>query len=248
MSRKPSAIATSVFEKPDASVDVVLLTLSGGKLTVLLGRRDREPEMGVLVLPGGYIHVSSVGPNDVPDADTDATARRVLHQKLGIQVPYLEQLYTFSGLERDHRGWSISVAYYALVHEDDLASRDPETTALVDVDELPDLPFDHAQQIEMAVKRIRGKAFYSNAPLFLLGPEFRIADAEQVYRDLLGTRGLKMDKASFRRFILEQDVLEPIPGREVRKPGEAGRPSQLYRMKGPLLDEFDRPVLSARTL
>src|SRR5262245_31930104 len=93
-----------------STVDVVLLTLRAGQLHVALLRRDREPFKDILALPGGYVHADE-------DQDTLDAACRVLRDKTGIESPYLEQLATFSGAARDPRGWSLSVAYYALVPE-----------------------------------------------------------------------------------------------------------------------------------
>lgn len=248
MTKAPSPAPIAIYEKPDASVDIVLLTYVDGSLKVLLAKREAAPFKGRLALPGGYIHVTPSVDGAPPDENAEATARRVLLEKLKLRVPYLEQLYSFTGRKRDARGWSISVAYVALVFISDLEGRDQKATSLVDVGDLPALPFDHNEQIAMAVARLRGKAYYSSMPLFLLGPEFTMGDAEKVYRRILGDeRSRKMDSASFRRFINEQDVMEPVPGEFRRNIGEAGRPSQVYRMKGPALDEFDRPVLSARS-
>jgi ADP-ribose pyrophosphatase YjhB (NUDIX family) len=67
-----------------------------------------EPCKDVLALPGGFIDAQC-------DRDTRAAALRVLHEKTGINAPYLEQLSTFSGPTREPRGWSISIVHYALV-------------------------------------------------------------------------------------------------------------------------------------
>ena len=101
----------SEHERPIATVDVVLFTLADAGdsdgLSVLLVEREREPFRGRAALPGGYVHVAE-------DADTADTARRVLAGKLGVQTPYLEQLYTFGTVHRDPRERVVSVAYYAL--------------------------------------------------------------------------------------------------------------------------------------
>src|SRR5207248_2033777 len=97
------------------TVDVVLLTIKENGLNVALLKRDREPYKGVLALPGGFVHVQD-------DADVRDAALRVLLEKTGIAAPYLEQLATFSGPVRDPRGWSMSVAHYALVSHDVIAA------------------------------------------------------------------------------------------------------------------------------
>ena len=46
----------------------------------------------------------------------DEAARRELQEETGLEKVFLEQLYTFSGLDRDPRERVISIAYYALVN------------------------------------------------------------------------------------------------------------------------------------
>ena len=58
------------YEKPIATVDIVLLTLKNDTLHVALYPREKEPFAGVSGLPGGYVHVDE-------DSDLDASARRV---------------------------------------------------------------------------------------------------------------------------------------------------------------------------
>ena len=216
------------FPRPIATVDVALFTLREGALCVLLARRDREPYAGQLALPGGFVHVDE-------DADTAATAARVLAQKAGVARPYLEQLYTFSGKVRDPRGWSIAVAYYALVPETRLGAP-AAGVALVHVDRLPALPFDHERIVATALYRLRGKSTYSALPAYLLPDQFTIQELHQVYEQVIGVR---LDKASFRRKIEDQEIVEPVAG---QRRGGAHRPAQIYRLRTDRKVEFERKI------
>jgi 8-oxo-dGTP diphosphatase len=110
-----SSLPTDAFPPVLCTVDVVLLTLRAGALSVGLLRREVPPFVDVPALPGGYVHAQE-------DSDALATAARILDTKLGLATPYLEQVATFSGPARDPRGWSISIAYAALVPERRLQS------------------------------------------------------------------------------------------------------------------------------
>ncbi len=200
------------------TVDVVLLTLSRGRLCVGLLRRETAPFLGVPALPGGYVHAQE-------DSDALGTAMRVLDTKLGLESPYLEQVGTFSGPARDPRGWSISIAYAALVPEQLLTSRAPGF-GLVKVDELPQLPFDHGAIVELAVRRVRNKSVYSSLPAQFCGERFTLPELQNVYEAVLGEQ---LNKVSFRRKMVELDMLEPLPGELQR--GKAHRPAQLYRLR-----------------
>ena len=210
------------------TVDVVIFTLFENRLSVVLSRRAHEPYAGQFALPGGYVH-------DDEDDDLEATACRVLAQKVGIRPPYLEQLYTFSGRLRDPRKWSVSVAYYALVPLAALEGMG-EQCAFFPVDDLPALPFDHRKIIDTGVARLRDKAAYSSLPAFLLPETFTFPELQDVYEKV---SGMPIDKAFFRRKIDEQDMIEPIAG-EMRKTG--GRRAQVYRLTARALTQFERVI------
>jgi 8-oxo-dGTP diphosphatase len=201
------------------TVDVVLLCLQGSALHVVLLRRDKTPFEGSHALPGGYIH---------PEEDTDTldAAIRTLNQKTGIRSPYLEQLGTFSGAGRDPRGWSISIAYYALVPAELIERELGPGLQLQAVDRLRGLPFDHREIVLAAVDRVRNKSSYSSLPVYLCGEQFTLPRLQAVYEALLGE---PINKVSFRRKMDELDMLEPVEG--AMETGRANRPAQLYRLK-----------------
>jgi 8-oxo-dGTP diphosphatase len=214
------------------TVDVVLLTLQHGRLQVALLRRERAPFADALALPGGYIHPQQ-------DADAKASAARVLRDKAGLQSPYLEQLATFSGPVRDPRGWSVAVAYCALVPPDVLTQSVGGIT-LVDVDALPPMPFDHRQIIDAAVQRVRSKSQYSSLPVHLCAEPFTLPQLQSVYEAVLEE---PINKVSFRRKVEELAMLEAVPG--ALQKGGAHRPAQLYRVR----DEYRQGLsMSARGL
>lgn len=211
------------------TIDVVLLTLQDNTLKVALFKREREPFQAMLALPGGYIHANE-------DIDAKRAALRVLRSKTGIIPPYLEQLATFSGPQRDPRGWSISIIYYALVSypviteaalhaQATIGGAVPEVH-LVNINTLPQLPFDHADIIKTAVERLRSKSQYSSLPCYLAGEQFTLPQLQRIYEALMGE---PLNKVSFRRKMTEMAMLEEIPG-EFAAAG-AHRPAQIYRLK-----------------
>ena len=99
------------FERPLATVDVVIFTIIEDCLHVLLIRRNDapgEPFPNKWALAGGFVDVSS-------DATLEACALRKLKEKTGVSTPYLEQLGSWGGGSRDPRGWSVTHVYFALV-------------------------------------------------------------------------------------------------------------------------------------
>jgi 8-oxo-dGTP diphosphatase len=211
--------STNTMSTIICTVDVVLLSLKDGELHVALLKRDHSPFSRVLALPGGYVHA------DV-DADAHDAAARMLRDKTGIVSPHLEQLETFSGRGRDPRGWSISVAYYALVPADVISQAGHPEVVMVAVSQIKGLPFDHQQIIEAAVQRVRNKSGYSSLPVYLCNETFTLPQLQSIYETILGEQ---INKVSFRRKIEELDILEPIEG--AMETGKANRPAQLYRLK-----------------
>lgn len=96
---------------PLVSADVALFSIGESCLQVLLVQRAQEPAIGQWALPGAVLKPEI-------DRNLEATARRALRDKINIELPYLEQLHTFAGADRDPRGWSMAVLHYALIPRD----------------------------------------------------------------------------------------------------------------------------------
>ena len=99
------------YEYPRAAltVDAVVFGFDEGDLKLLLIERDLEPYAGQWALPGGFVRV---------DDTLEEAARRELHEEAGIDITFLEQLYTFGEVGRDPRERVVTVAYYGLVDLD----------------------------------------------------------------------------------------------------------------------------------
>ncbi|MGI3776782.1 MAG: NUDIX hydrolase [Janthinobacterium lividum] len=215
------------FPSPIATVDVVLMTLHQGALCVGLVRRDVAPFAGRLALPGGYVHVPQ-------DRDLDACAARILRAKARVDCRHLEQLGTFGGARRDPRGWSLTVAYFALVPASELTTAG-SALLLHPAEGLRALAFDHAGIVSAAVERLRGKSSYFALPAFLLPELFTMAELHAVYQQVLGTR---LDPASFRRKVTDQDIVEAA---ESRRTG-THRPAALYRLRAGRAHRFEHRI------
>lgn len=192
-----------VYQTPDVSIDVVLLTLIEGALHVALHVRPNSPSRGELALPGGYVHV-----DDASERDLEATALRVLAEKVDLRPRYIEQVRTFSGRERDPtRGFTVAVSHVALVPYEELAAAGGGVLRFHDVNALPGLAFDHNQQIATAVERVRNKSSYSTLPCWLLPQAFTLAQLQQTYEQILGE---SVSRGTFRsRLGIKVGDIEP---------------------------------------
>lgn len=204
------------------TVDLVLMTVEDGRLSVLLQRRAVEPYSGRLALPGGFVGV---------DEPLDAAARRVLADKAGFapgEGGWLEQLYTFGDPARDPRMRTVSVAYFALLSAALLTGTvaAAEDLVLVPVTGLPaPLAFDHAAIIAAAHARLQGKLDYTPVALALLAERFTLRDLQAVHEAILGK---PLNKPAFRRRMIDTGWIEATGEREAVT---NFRPAELYRRK-----------------
>lgn len=110
-----STVAFALTPPSDATLDPS--TSGGGDPTSLwipLVRRTRAPFEGLWALPGGPTQW---------DETLAGTALRTLHDAVLREPGYLEQLYSFGGVERSAQAQRlVTIAYWALYGESDLAA------------------------------------------------------------------------------------------------------------------------------
>ncbi|AYC99779.1 NUDIX hydrolase [Neorhizobium sp. NCHU2750] len=222
-------MAETDYPRPIVTVDIVLLTVCAARLHVALLPRPGEPYAGAPALIGGYVHTDE-------DADTQSAVVRILKAKAGLTGIFFEQLKTFASATRDPRGWSVSIAYVALVPPA-LVEHAGVTLDLRPAVSPGELPFDHGEIIKTALERLRGKGAYSTIPARLLPDVFTMSELQAIYETVMGER---LDQSAFRRKINDLDLLEEVEG-EKRQTERARRPTTLYRLKSPL-KVFDRRI------
>ena len=187
---------TYEYPRPAVTVDCVVFGLDEEDLKVLLIQRDVPPFRGQWALPGGFVRM---------DEDLEQAARRELREETGVSLPdlYLEQLYTFGGVDRDPRFRVVSVAYYALVNLADhrvQAGTDAEGAAWFGASDLPRLAFDHAEILATALRRLKGKVRYEPVGFELLPPKFTLTQLQRLYETILER---PLDKRNFRKKVLK---------------------------------------------
>lgn len=203
--------------RPALTVDCVVFGLDEQDLKVLLIERGAEPFAGCWALPGGFVHV---------DETIDAAALRELEEETGLQIRFLEQLYTFGEVERDPRERVVTVAYYALVRLDEhplQAASDARDANWFPLTQLPKLAFDHQHVLDTAHERLRGKVRYQPIGFELLPKKFTLRQLQHLYETVLGR---PLDKRNFRKKILGMDLLIELDQWEA---DVAHRAARLYR-------------------
>lgn len=204
------------------TVDLVILTIREGTLTVLLVTRGEAPALGSRALPGGFVR---------PDEDLWQAAARELAEETGLTPSevHLEQLASYGAPGRDPRMRVVTVAYLALAPGMPVprAGGDAAGADWVPVTETGRLAFDHHQILADGVERARAKLEYTPLAAAFCPPEFTIAQLRGVYEAVWGTA---LDPRNFHRKVTG------TPGFVIPANGETaggrGRPAQLYR-RGP---------------
>lgn len=189
---------TYEYPRPALTVDAVVFAFDDQDLKVLLIQRGLAPFMGKWALPGGFVHM---------EESLEAAVRRELKEESGLSNVFLEQLYTFGEPNRDPRGRTVSVAYYALVKLADhhlVASTDAQDAAWFPVAELPPLAFDHEQIVEVAHRRLQSKVRYQPIGFELLPQKFTLSQLQHLYETVLER---PLDKRNFRKKILSMGLL-----------------------------------------
>lgn len=209
------------FDHPYVTVDVLVFSVVGGKLSILLSKRENDPFSGKMALPGGFVRV---------DESLDEAAKRTVEDKGKVGNVYLEQLYSFGEIQRDPRSRIISVAYFALIPEEKALKVECNlNNCWFDVNKLPPLAFDHKEIIKMGVNRLKAKISYSNIAMGLMGETFSLGDLQKTYELILGEA---LDKRNFRKKMTALDLLVESGGVSKGK----HRPAKLYSFKS------DKPI------
>ncbi len=206
------------YPHPAVTVDIAIFSVRNDTLKVLLIKRALEPFQGEWALPGGFVAM---------DESLEEAARRELEEETGVSGVYLEQLYTFGQPDRDPRERVITVAHYALIPSDRLelrAATDAEGVSWFGIDELPELAFDHAAILRVALQRLAAKLEYSTIAFQLMPEAFTLSELQHVY-ELIGRSPI--DKRNFRKRVLALGLIEET-GDEKRE--GAHRPAKLYRV------------------
>jgi 8-oxo-dGTP diphosphatase len=202
------------------AVDAVVFGYSKNEgVSVLLIQRKYPPFKNAWAIPGGFV---------LPEESLEEAVRRELREETGIEVNYLEQLYTFGKPGRDPRQRIISIAYFALVKSSMFqqlrASTDAENAQWFSIKLLPPLAFDHKDILHVAIERIRAKIRYQPIGFELLDRKFPFSDLEKLYITLLDR---DIDRRNFSKKMLALGVLDET--NELAKSEGKGRPSKMYQ-------------------
>lgn len=135
------------YPRPAVTVDILLLYKENSKYEILLIKRKNEPYKNRWAMPGGFVDENE---------DLLVAAKRELIEETGILTENIIQLVTVGTPGRDPRGHTISVVYGAVIDEktDPNAGDDADDANWFDIDNLPELAFDHLEILETQILKL----------------------------------------------------------------------------------------------
>jgi 8-oxo-dGTP diphosphatase len=202
------------------AVDAIVFGYSKQEgVSLLLIQRKYDPFKGSWAIPGGFV---------LDEESLETAVKRELLEETGVEVNYLEQLYSFGEPGRDPRQRIISIAYFGLVkssqYQELKASTDAENAQWFPINKLPKLAFDHKGILQVAIERLSAKVRYQPIGFELLDRQFPFSDLEKLYAALLGR---DINRRNFSKKILSFGFIEETG--EYSIPSGKGRPSKIYR-------------------
>lgn len=144
---------TYKYPRPAVTADAVVITKEPIP-KVLLIERGSEPFKGHWAFPGGFMNM---------DETTEECAIRELKEETGLELDIKPiQIGTYSEIDRDPRGRTISVVYlFEIEKEREVTGQDDAAKAQWwEICKLPELAFDHKDILEDALRYIKTKNIY----------------------------------------------------------------------------------------
>ena len=135
------------YPRPAVTADCVVFSREETGLSVLLIERVNEPFKGCWAFPGGFMDM---------DEDAEACAIRELKEETGLEIMSMKQVGAFTEVNRDPRGRTVSIAFYAVIEKSEVKGSDDAAQAKwFPIDSIPPLAFDHEEILRMALKEIK---------------------------------------------------------------------------------------------
>lgn len=183
------------------AIDCIIFGFDGKDIKLLLVQRGFEPEKNMWSLMGGFLEEKET---------LDEAANRILKKLTGLENIYLEQLHTFSKVNRDPVERTVSASYFALIdierYKKQISHEYHAEWFLIN--NKPRLIFDHDEMVMLAQKQLRFKAAIEPLLFELLPDHFTITQLQNLYEGVYETA---FDKRNFIRKLMSTGLLIKLP-------------------------------------
>ena len=209
---------------PQLSIDCAIIGYHDKQLKILLTSWE---DIDGWCLPGGNI---------MQNESIDDAAHRILKNRTGLSGVFLKQYQTFGEMDRmfpekheenfkrsrfytkikdswlDRR--TVSIGYYALIDFSQANPRPDEFSrecTWFDIEDLPELLFDHDEMISTAMKTIQNQLHYQPIGINLLPEEFTLPELQYIYETLLKRT---FDRRNFQKKMENLDIISKLDKRK----------------------------------
>lgn len=198
-----------------------IFTVEKGNLKILLERKKEDPYKGYWILPNETLK---------KDTTLEVTIESILNRTINTSKIYIEQNYTFSGIDRYPGNRIISISYIGLVDNKKLKLNDEIELNWFNLDELPKIGYDHKEIIETSKELLKTKLVNTTILKNLFPNEFTLPELQSVFESIMNKN---LDRRNFRKKFLTLNLIEETGNNSV---GGSGRPAKLYRFKENIKD------------
>jgi 8-oxo-dGTP diphosphatase len=166
------------YPRPALTVDIVLFRYYMGQLQTLLIQRKNEPFAGGWAYPGGFVDEGETA---------EQAAVRELWEETDVHDVKLKQLYTETALNRDPRGWVVSVVYFAFVSEEIVvkAGDDAQNAKWYLVVDPPKMVFGHEVYLRKRMASVADQLVNSVFGRELLPDVFSLKELFKLYLQII---------------------------------------------------------------
>ena len=136
------------YPRLSVTVDCIILKTVLNEQKILLIKRKHEPYKDKWAFPGGFVDM---------DETTETAAKRELEEETGLIADDLIQIHTFSDVDRDPRGRTISIVYYSEIINENVkikAGDDAKEVSWFSINSLPNLAFDHQKILDFTIVKL----------------------------------------------------------------------------------------------
>ncbi|MEA3504559.1 MAG: NUDIX hydrolase [Bacteroidota bacterium] len=133
---------TYKYPRPAVTTDAILFDNNLSEIKVLLIQRKNAPYQDCWAFAGGFVDM---------DETVEACAVRELREETGVSNVELKQFKTYSAVNRDPRGRTISVVFYGFCDLKKVsvsAADDAKDVKWFQISDLPELAFDHLEILQ----------------------------------------------------------------------------------------------------
>lgn len=183
------------------TVDNVVLNFDGNQLRMLLIRRKNEPFKDQWAFPGGFLD---------EEETLEEAAQRELKEETGINKKPFIQLGTFSRVDRDPRGRTITTAFLTMTRPNESlvkAQDDAAEACWFPVHNMPVLAFDHEEIFRKTQLILRVLFVTTPVPFLLMNDLFTLPEMQRLYSEVFE---LEFDRRNFQKKFIASGILSPV--------------------------------------